>query len=144
MADIDLQTLQQHSRLFSLLDEAGQKRILDSAQECSFADGEVLMTEGESGDVFYVVTDGAVRVLIEDGTKEVALLNAGSFVGEIAALVGEPRSATVTCAGIVEALSFDATAVKAVLEDYPKVREALVKLALQRSEDNLQQLISDD
>ena len=74
----------------------------------------------------------------------VLLLGAGAFVGEIAALMGEPRSATVVADGDIGVLQFDSPPVQDILNDYPRVREALVKLALKRSEQNLQELLGTD
>lgn len=140
---LDLETLRAQSRLFGLLDEAGQKRLLEAAKETTFQDGATLMAEGEHGESFYVVTDGFVRIFVQDKAKqkEVALVGTGSFVGEIAAIMGEARNATVVASGIVEAMEFEAAKVNEVLKDYPRVREALVKLALKRSEDNLQRML---
>lgn len=142
-ANIDLETLRQHSKLFALLNEAGQQRLLEVAGEEAFAPGQELMREGELGSTFYVVIDGHVRVLIDDlgQMKEVARLGRGAFVGEMAALLGEARSATVVADGDARCLRFESSAVEEVLRDYPRVREALVKLALKRSEDNLQQML---
>jgi CRP-like cAMP-binding protein len=144
---VDLEAFRKHSKLFALMNEAGQQRLLDISHEEAFADGAVLMNEGEGGESFYVLLKGAVRVLIDDragGQKEVAKLGAGAFVGEIAALMGEPRSATVVADGEIGVLQFDAPPVQEILNDYPKVREALVKLALKRSEQNLQELLGSD
>lgn len=148
MASIDLETLRQQSRLFSLLDEAGQQRLLAGAEERRYASGQALMREGEAGDDFFVIVSGVVRVTVATSStgaggaeEEVARLGQGAFVGEIAAIMGESRNATVTCDGEVTALRFEAARVNEVLKDYPRVREALVKLALKRSEDNLQRLL---
>lgn len=141
---VDLEAFRQHSKLFALLDEAGQQRLLDISHEETFPDAHVLMEEGQSGISFYVLLRGNVRVSIDDGAgqqKEVARLGPGAFVGEIAALMGEARSATVVADGEVGVLQFDSPPVQEILNDYPRVREALVKLALKRSEQNLQELL---
>ncbi len=140
---IDLETLRSQSRLFSLLNEAGQQRLLEGAEEMRLESGHVLMREGDGGDDFFVILDGTVRVSIDDmgAQKEVAKLARGAFVGEMAAIMGESRNATVMCDGAVSVLRFEAERVNEVLKAYPRVREALVKLALKRSEDNLQRML---
>lgn len=140
---IDLATLRSQSRLFSLLNEAGQQRLLDGAEERRLPSGHALMREGDAGDDFFVILAGTVRVTLDDmgAQKEVARLGRGAFVGEVAAIMGESRNATVTADGEVTALRFEAARVNEVLKDYPRVREALVKLALKRSEDNLQRML---
>lgn len=142
---LDLESFLQQSKLLSLLSEAGQRRLWESAEEVVFAPGDTLMREGEPGDAFFVITAGVVHILIDDmgAPKQVARLGRGAFLGEMAALMNEPRSATVVARDQVVCLRFDAALVADVLNDTPKVRAALVKLALKRSEDNLQSLMDD-
>ncbi len=145
MTKWDVAQFREHSKLFSLLNEKGQHALVELAHPQTFQHDDVIMTEGESGDTFYVVTEGklSVRLDSDTGPKEVAQLERGAFVGEIGALVGEPRSATVVAIDVVSCLRFDAEEVQALLNDYPRVREALVKLALKRSEDNLAEMMKD-
>ena len=145
MASFDIETFRQQSKLFQLLDGSGQERLVALAREECFPDGHTLMREGDGGQSFYVVLIGALRVLIAGnaGPREVAQLGPGAFVGEIAALMNEPRSATVVTVGQTSCLRFDAPPIQDLLKEYPTVRQALVKLALKRSEDNLAEMIKD-
>lgn len=145
MASFDIATFRQQSKLFQLLDAAGQERLVALAREETFPDAHTLMNEGDAGHSFYVVLEGGLRVLIAGnaGPREVARLGPGAFVGEIAALMGEPRSATVMTVGATSCLRFDSPPIQDLLKEYPTVRQALVKLALKRSEDNLAEMIKD-
>lgn len=146
MADLPPDLLLYHSKLFGLLDEPGRKRLVAVAVEQHFPPGHAVVVEGDFGDSFFLVLDGALSVRIGgiDATREVARLGPSAFFGEIAALLGEARSATVLCLAETRALRFDGPRVQGLLKDYPVVREALVKLGLKRSEDNLQQMMEDD
>jgi putative peptide zinc metalloprotease protein len=55
--------------------------------------GEVLMTQGEPGDAFYVIESGQLEVT-QDGVS-VRTCGPGEHVGEIALLLDTPRTATV-------------------------------------------------
>src|SRR2546421_5882163 len=57
--------------------------------------GAVLFREGEEADAMYLVDSGQLEVLRGSGAQPVALLGAGSVAGELALLLGEPRSATL-------------------------------------------------
>ncbi len=59
--------------------------------------GEVVCVEGDSGDSMYLIESGQVKVVSGTGEKEklFAYLGPGNFFGEMALLLGEPRSATV-------------------------------------------------
>ncbi len=56
--------------------------------------GDVLVTQGERGHEFYVISDGEADVVIDGST--VASLKPGDFFGELAVLDPQPRQATVT------------------------------------------------
>ena len=57
--------------------------------------GDVVFREGEPGDTMYLVVSGQVEVLAGADQSPLAALGPGSFVGELALLLGEPRSATL-------------------------------------------------
>ncbi len=58
-----------------------------------FKAGQNIVTQGEEGDRFYMVTRGKMRVLVGDSIK--AVLGKGDYFGEISLLSGKPRNATV-------------------------------------------------
>ena len=62
-----------------------------------YAPGEVLFRQGDTSSDVYLVTRGETAIRIEQDGRVVATDNvpAGSCVGEMAALTGKPRSATV-------------------------------------------------
>ena len=70
--------------LESLAANAGERRA---------APGEVLMTIGDHGDLFYVIESGEVEVITVGG--EAVVLGTGEFFGEIALIHDVPRTATV-------------------------------------------------
>jgi len=59
--------------------------------------GQVVFLEGGSGDSMYLIESGQVKVISNmDGEERLfAYLGPGNFFGEMALLLGEPRSATV-------------------------------------------------
>lgn len=58
--------------------------------------GEVVIREADSGDLFYVVANGALGVSCEHGAIELDPLQGGDYFGKIALLRECPRTATVT------------------------------------------------
>src|SRR5687768_9303130 len=93
----ELEKFRSQSRLFGLLDEAGQLRLMAVAQVEKHPVGAVVVKQGDPGDAFFIVSDGMLDVVVEDEGKQrsVGALGRGAFFGEIAALMGETRTATV-------------------------------------------------
>lgn len=133
------------SKLFEFLDETGQNRLMDIAREESVGEGDVLCTEGELGEVFWVILEGEVRVDVDDfgEAKEVARLGAGQFCGEISGVLNQPRSATMTALSGLKLLAFDREPVLDILAEYPKVMDIVAKVGLMRSEDTVEKLMGD-
>ena len=75
----------------------------------AFADGEVIIREGDVGDCMFVIQEGQAEVLIGSGAGEVQLtvLGPGAFVGERAVFERDVRSATVRALGEARVITVD-------------------------------------
>ncbi len=74
-----------------------------------FGDGEIIIRQGEAGDIMFEILNGRVEVVQEKDGKEVrlALLEKGDFFGEMAIFEREVRAATVRALGEVRVLTID-------------------------------------
>ena len=142
-ASLDHENLAKVSRLFEALDAEGRHALLSSSTHRLCIDGEVICREGEIGDDMYIIASGEVRVTADDlgQEKELSILRAGTFFGEMAALNGQRRTATVTALGDVELVVFPFAAVQAVLRDRPRAKEVLAQAGIQRTEETMQKLM---
>jgi len=94
MAEIELREVP----LFSEMDENEVAGIREIMEEMKFRKDQVIIREGETGDLFYVITEGRVEVIIRDASgSDVVLHEAGpgDFFGELSMLTNEPRSARI-------------------------------------------------
>ncbi len=124
--------------LFSELDQETVQALAASTELQAFDDGEILVQEGASGDSLFVIADGTVVISknqTSGGSIELATLESGAFFGEMSLLTGEPRSATVAARGVCRVLKLTKAAVAPLVQNDPKVAEALSRaLAARRAE----------
>jgi MFS family permease len=80
--------------LLALLAEPTLESLARAAVRVEAKPGDVVIREGDHGDLFYVIESGQVEVTKEG--RHVTTLGPGDFVGEIALLRDVPRTATVT------------------------------------------------
>jgi putative ABC transport system ATP-binding protein len=79
------------------------RQLTDVAEKMTkrhFASGDTIVREGEPGEEFFLVSEGAVEV--DRANQEVARLGPGDFFGEVALISGEPRNATVAAVDEVD------------------------------------------
>jgi MFS family permease len=80
--------------VFAPLSLPAIEQLAAHVERVEVPEGTVVVREGEAGDQFYVVEDGALAVTV-GGQARTPIL-AGGFFGEIALLRETPRTATVT------------------------------------------------
>ena len=76
---------------------------------------------GDRGDRFYLIVDGVARTTNAQG-QELSTSGPGGFVGEIAILTDRPRTATVTAATDINALSLSKADFESVMQASPDLR----------------------
>jgi CRP-like cAMP-binding protein len=85
--------------LFRGLDDEAAEALSSSMDEVKIRRGQVLFSEGDSGDRLYIVTEGKVKLgrTSSDGRENLlAILGPGQMFGELSLFDPGPRSATVT------------------------------------------------
>ena len=82
--------------MFEPLSLALLEQLAGGMQEVAYPRGTTIIQQGDPGDAFYLLIDGAVNV-DRDGAH-VDDMGAGASFGEVALISGEPRNATVVAA----------------------------------------------
>lgn len=96
--------------------------------------GERFITQGEDGHVCFIVQSGACRVILEKQNERhaVGMIKEGEFVGEMALLTGEPRSAHVEAATDMQLWSISRDVFETMLQADPEVGTFLTEIVAER------------
>jgi CRP-like cAMP-binding protein/thioredoxin reductase/Fe-S-cluster-containing hydrogenase component 2 len=115
------------------------KELVATATISKFKAGELLFEEGEEGDCLHLVRVGSLTISRNIGGREVVLsyVPAGNYVGEMALLGENVRSATAKAAIATETIRLDGEAFKQFLLREPELRLRLQSEYRQRSAANL-------
>jgi CRP-like cAMP-binding protein len=119
--------------LFSGLPGEALEALVDHLALLSLDRGDVLFREGEPSDALYVVVEGELSVQNEGPPRvEMARLGPSSFIGEVALLTDQPRSATVVVAQHSEILKIDRGTLARVLANHGDVLLAVLRFVRDR------------
>ncbi len=126
------------SRLFRALAPEEAAALLTELRPLTCEPGEILITEGEHAHSLLLIESGSVLVFVKNKAGrnvKVSALEAGDFFGEIAALTGTRRTATVTAATHCRLLVADKAMVESLVSSHPQVRQLLEQSFEQRVSD---------
>ncbi len=114
--------------IFSSLSAETRAFVTERGEERTFAPGEAVVTEGEPGDVLYVILEGQANVV--RGGRVVKPLSSGDFFGEVSVFDGRPRTASIVAESELHCLAIPRDVVRGVVESHPIVAwEMLVSMA---------------
>ena len=107
--------------------------IASLADEIELPTGRKLTTEGARGKEFVVIVQGAAEVRRRG--RKINDLRTGDFLGEIALITGEPRTATVTTTKPSRVLVITAQSFRMLLRDVPSLQLKLLDALAERVQD---------
>jgi NTE family protein len=87
----------------------------------------VLFHTGDDGDACFIVESGSLQVSTSIDGQELAVLAPGAVVGELALLLNEPRSATVTAIGDTKLLELRRDDFDALIAKHPALSVGLTR-----------------
>lgn len=109
------------------------EELVANLQLISLSRGDFLFREGEPGDALYVVAEGELSMMAEGPPRvEMARLNAGAFIGEVALLTDQPRTATVVALDTSDLLRIDRVTLGKVLANHGHVLYAVLRFVRDR------------
>lgn len=107
--------------MFSALDEKEKRIVIDAMEERFFKSGENVITQGEDGDVLYVVDSGKLdcfKRMTKDGPNQyLKTYLPGESFGELALLYNAPRAASIVAKEDAVCFSLDRECFNGIVKD---------------------------
>ena len=82
------------------------KRLGQILAPMVFTDGDEIITQGDVGNIFYILEEGECKIII-DGVEKEERLQPGQWFGEAALIMSAPRSASVVAIGECKCLALE-------------------------------------
>lgn len=119
------------------LDPTDILSITSHARHRHYKTGEQVFAENDEPDFIYFVKSGRVSVTIQKFTvsEKIATLGPGDYFGELAVLVGERRTATVTADEDSELLQVDKAEFLEFLKSNPELEAQISEIVARRTEE---------
>lgn len=105
-------------------------RIARLVDEMTLPAGRMLMQQGRSGNEFFVIVEGTVRV--ERSGRRIDTLGPGDFLGEIALIDHRPRTASAFCETDCRLLVLAHREFHTLLADEPRIALAVMRSLAER------------
>jgi CRP-like cAMP-binding protein len=116
--------------LLAGLDRRGLEEVGRLADEVDLPAGRIAARQGSSGDEFFVIIEGTVR--IERDGEHLRDLGPGDFFGELALLGRVGRTATVTCVTACRLLVVGHREFHSLLSKFPTIQGAVLESVAKR------------
>ena len=134
------------SPLFEVLTKEERAALVKEMELEQHGEGDVIITEGETGSSMYVIAHGEVKVYTlgaggKGGNVYLAKLGEGDFFGEVSVLTGKPRTATLTASKPTELLRLDKEKLDNALAKYPGIRKVLDDFYKKRAKHTVEAMI---
>lgn len=130
----DSEVARRIKELTTTLSDADIRAVAAAGRVVNVPAGWALIWEKTPADNAYFILDGEVS--IRRDKQEIATLGAGDFIGEVAIINDQLRSASVITTTEVTALNISAEAGRALAEKIPAIEVALRATSAQRLEAN--------
>jgi CRP/FNR family transcriptional regulator len=107
------------------------RRLADVGKRRAYQPEQEIVRQGTTGTALYIILSGRARV--ERDGKEVGVLGAGDFFGELALIEEHPRSATVIAVEPTECLLFVAWEFTSLLDEHPEIAVPIMRELITRT-----------
>jgi CRP-like cAMP-binding protein len=116
--------------LFGGLTKRALGRVAKAGREIKHVDGHEVIVEGHGAVGFHLITGGTARVTTGDTVRRT--LGVGDYFGEISAIDGRPRSASVEAVEKLTTFAIDPAVLNTLIDENPDFARQLLKVLCSR------------
>jgi CRP-like cAMP-binding protein len=108
-------------------------------EEVEFPHGATILRQGDASGYFYILLGGAIEVY-KDDTLLATLMFPGTIFGEMADILGKPRTCTAKAKGAVRLAKIKSLPIEKLMTEQPDVVVKILKTLAGRLERTTQKL----
>lgn len=124
---VSIRDLLRQVTYFQNLTDLELRQLIEVGYRKRLAASEILFREGDPGDAFYIILSGSVEVFVAKINKHLTTLGTGQFLGELALMLGIPRTATVRAVEETIVFSINKQGFEKILQEQPQLYEVIVQ-----------------
>lgn len=120
--------------LLRSLTPAERDYLADHLKYAPFTAGETITRQGSTAHFLYLLLTGQVEVRrrVDELVRDIAIIQAPGFFGEMGLLTGEPRAADVIALTDVECYRLDKPGLEQILQERPEIAEEISRTVAKR------------
>lgn len=122
----NIKDLLQQVKYFHNFTELELRQLIEIGYRQKLRPSAFLFHEGQPGDAFYIILSGSVEVFTEKVNKHLATLHAGQFFGELALMLGIPRTASVRALEETILFAINHKGFSRLLQQHPELAEEII------------------
>ncbi|MDJ0510552.1 MAG: mechanosensitive ion channel [Crocosphaera sp.] len=120
---------------FANLNPLELRQLIEMGYRYKLDKDEILFNEGDPGDSFYIILSGSVDVFVPKINKHLVTLRAGDIFGELALILGIPRTASVKTLEKTKFFVIDKVRFKTLLQEQSNFSEVIFEELSQHQEE---------
>ncbi len=103
------------------------RALLEHLTAVSFAQGEIVVREGDAAGPMYVIEEGRVRIFknVNSKTRNLAFLRSGDYFGEVSTLQGTPRTASAQALTPCRMLALAPADLQELVGQFPELQKVI-------------------
>lgn len=138
-----VETMLARSPIFGILPNDDRRAVIAKFLLREFPINTTIITQGDTSKQIYLIKNGEAEVFTHKGGSPVVLstLGPGTLFGEVAALRGIARTASVRAKTRLEVLELDAQDFSEILDKKPEVKQLVAQEIGKRVRENLDRLV---